>query len=90
LIVARQVSENLDSFHWAGFSAEGVKTLILKFGLSLVLSIVSLIGLFGYLQTLGNIEEVAKNGYPVKVKDVKNKNSESIGYIATYIIPFLF
>ena len=90
LIIARQVSENMDSFHWAGFTSEGLKTLILKFGLSLVLTIASLIGLFGYVQTLGNIEEVAKNGYPVKVKDVKNKNSESIGYIATYIIPFLF
>lgn len=90
LIIARQVSENFESFHWAGFTAEGVRILVLKFGLSLVLIVISLIGLFGYLQTLGNIEEVAKNGYPVKVKDVKNKNSESIGYIATYIIPFLF
>lgn len=90
LIIARQVSENLDFFHWAGFTLEGVKHLVQKFGLSLVLGVMLLIGLFGYLQTLGNIEEVAKNGLPVQVKDVKNKNSESIGYIATYIIPFLF
>ena len=90
LIIVRQVSENIESFHWAGFSGEGVKTLVLKFGLSIILTIVSLVGLIGYLQTLGNIEEVAKNGFPVKVKDVKNKNGESIGYIATYIIPFLF
>lgn len=90
LIISRQVSENFDYFHWAGFTGESVKTLILKFGLSLVLTIVSFIGLWGYLQTLSNIEEVATNGSPIKVKDVKNKNSESIGYIATYIIPFLF
>lgn len=50
LIIARQVSENMDSFHWAGFTSEGLKTLILKFGLSLVLTIASLIGLFGYIQ----------------------------------------
>ncbi len=90
LIIARQVSENIEYFHWAGFTAEGMKILFLKFGLSLVLTIASLIGLVGYILTLGNIEEVAKNGFPVIVKDVKNKNSESIGYIATYIIPFLF
>lgn len=90
LIIVRQVSENIEMFHWAGFTLEGLKVLIEKFGLSLVLAIISFIGFLGYLQTLGNIEEVAKNGYPVKVKDVKNKNGESIGYIATYIIPFLF
>lgn len=90
LIIARQVSENFESFHWAGFTAEALRILVLKFGLSLVLIVISLVGLFGYLKTLGNIEEVAKNGFPVIVKDVKNKNSESIGYIATYIIPFLF
>ena len=90
LIIVRQVSENSVFFHWAGFSFVGIKIFALKFGLSTILILVSIIGLFGYWQTLGNIEEVAKNGNPVTVKDVKNKNSEAIGYIATYIIPFLF
>ncbi len=90
LIIVRQVSENSMFLHWAGFSFVGIKIFALKFGLSTILILVSIIGLFGYWQTLGNIEEVAKNGNPVTVKDVKNKNSEAIGYIATYIIPFLF
>lgn len=90
LIIVRQVSENSEFFHYAGFTLVGLKTFALKFGLSVVLILVSVVGLFGYWQTLGNIEEVAKNGNPVTVKDVKNKNSEAIGYIATYIIPFLF
>jgi hypothetical protein len=90
LIIARQVSENFDYFHWAGFNLIGIKFFVLKFGLSSVLSLASIIGFFGFIQTFGNIQEVAKNGFPVKVKDVKNKNSESIGYIATYIIPLLF
>jgi hypothetical protein len=90
LIIVRQVSENWEYLHWAGFSLEGFSVFALKFGLSAILILVSVIGLFGYWQTLGNIEEVAKNGNPVTVKDVKNKNSEAIGYIATYIIPFLF
>lgn len=90
LIVAKQISENYQFLHWGGFSNTALKLFILKFGLSTVLGIVSLVGLFGYWQTLRNIKEVAKNGNPVTVKDVKNKNSEAIGYIATYIIPFLF
>lgn len=90
LIIVRQVSDNLSFLDWAGFTLNGLYTLIHKFGLSLILIIVSIVGGLGYIQTLRNIEEVAKNGFPVKVKDVKNKNGESIGYIATYIIPFLF
>lgn len=90
LIIVRQVSENSEYLHWTGISLIGVKLFILKFGLSSILFLTSVIGLFGYWKTLGNIEEVAKNGNPITVKDVKNKNSEAIGYIATYIIPFLF
>lgn len=90
LIIARQISENYLFLNWAGFDASGFKTLFLKFGLSIVLIILSFIGWCGYQLTLGNIEEVAKNGVPITVRNVKNKNSEAIGYIATYIIPFLF
>lgn len=90
LIIIRQVSENSDYLNYGGFEWVSIKVFLLKFGLSVILTMVSLIGLFGYWKTLGNIEEVAENGRPVKIKDVKNKNSEAIGYIATYIIPFLF
>jgi hypothetical protein len=90
LIILRQVIENADYLVFSGFTITAVKVFLAKFGLSAILTIISILGLFGYLQTLGNIEEVSKNGHPVTIKDVKNKNSEAIGYIATYIIPFLF
>ncbi|MFN3783132.1 MAG: hypothetical protein ACK4R6_04405 [Spirosomataceae bacterium] len=90
LIIIRQVSENSDFLYFSGLDWASIKLFFSKFGLSAILSNVSIIGLFGYWKTLGNIEEVAENGRPVKIKDVKNKNSEAIGYIATYIIPFLF
>lgn len=90
LIIFRQVSENFEYLNWSGISLIGFKLFSLKFGLTSILFLVSVLGMFGYWKTLGNIEEVAKNGNPITVKDVKNKNSESIGYIATYIIPFLF
>lgn len=90
LIAVRQVSENYNYLHWAGFSLISFKTFFLKFGLTLVLTTCSIIGWVGYKITIGNIERVAQNGFPITVTDVKNKNSEAIGYIATYIIPFLF
>jgi hypothetical protein len=90
LLVVRQVSENIDFLNYSKLSLLSVKIFGLKFGLSLILIVISIIGLLGYWQTLGNIEEVAKNGNPITIRDVKNINSEAIGYVATYIIPFLF
>lgn len=90
LIIIRQVSENSDFLNYGGFEWTSIKLFLSKFGLSAILTVVSIVGLYGYWKTLANIEEVAKNGRPVRIKDVKNKNSEAIGYIATYIIPFLF
>ena len=90
LLIIKQLSNNYKYLNWAGLDIDSCIVFISKFGLSAILIVVTTIGLFGYFKTLGNIEDVAKNGFPVKVIDVKNKNSEAIGYIATYIIPFLF
>ncbi len=90
LIVIRQLAQNSAYLHFAGFNVEGITIFFSKFCLSTVLILLSLFGWFGYKQTFKNIEKDAANGFHATVKDVRNKNSESIGYIATYIIPFLF
>ncbi|MEJ5092621.1 hypothetical protein GEO21_21510 [Sphingobacterium faecium] len=90
LLIVRQISLNSEYLNWTEISWESFKLFGAKFGLSAVLLFFSFVGAIGYWKTLENIEEVAKNGNPVTVTDVKNKNSESIGYIATYLIPFLF
>ena len=90
LIIAKQLSTNSDYYSWGGISYESVYLFITKFGLSLVLIIISIIGFGGLYLTLKNLNKNAKNGFPVIVKDIKNKSSESISYIATYIIPFVF
>lgn len=90
LIIVRQVSENFTYLNWGGFSLDSTSIFLTKFGLSTILVVISILGLVGFTKTLSNIEEVAENGFPVTVKEVTNKNSEAIGYIATYIIPFLF
>ena len=36
------------------------------------------------------MKKVSVNGENVVIQKIDNKNSESIGYIATYILPFLF
>lgn len=38
---------------------------------------------------LHNLKSNLKNGTKVKVTKISNRNNEAIGYIATYIVPFL-
>lgn len=90
LIIFKQIVTNFDYFNFTGITQDGIICLISKFGISIILFLVSIFGFIGFSLTIRNIEEIAENGIPVKVKKVSNKNSEAIGYMATYIIPFLF
>ena len=90
LIVFKQVYTNFRFLNWGGFSGSSLNLLMEKFGLSIILTVVGIYGYHGAMKTLKNIHKASDNGFPVKITDIKNKNSESIGYIATYIIPFAF
>jgi hypothetical protein len=90
LVVLKQIFDNYDFLCWGGFHWNTILLGIEKFGLSIALTIIALFGFWGYRVTFANLEKVATNGDNVTVSNVNNKNSESVGYIATYIIPFLF
>nr|WP_315190048.1 hypothetical protein [uncultured Flavobacterium sp.] len=90
LIIFSHVYQNSEYFYWSGISLIGIKVFVLKFGPSVLFSVLMIGGVFDYGQTLSKIEEVAKNGTPITVNEVKNKNNELVGYIVTYIILFLF
>lgn len=90
LIILKQFHNNIDFFYWGGFDLESILCLVEKFGLSTLLFLIGSYGLYGANKTLKNVEKRAINGFPVIISEVKNKSSESINYIATYIIPFAF
>ncbi len=91
LIIGKQVFVNIDFLNWGGVNSSSIIVFIEKFGLSLVLLLVSIYGYIGAKRVLTQIDESAKiNGTPITIVDVNNKGSESVGYIATYIIPFAF
>ena len=90
LICLKQIHSNKEFITWGSFTHESILIYFQKFGLSTFLLIISLSGLIGSFFLFKNIEEHAKNGDNVTIKDVNNRNNESIGYIATYIVPFLF
>ena len=56
--------------------------------MSTVLLILSVFGALGTLTLFSNLKSNLPNGSIVKVKKINNRNSEAIGYIATYIVPF--
>lgn len=90
LICLKQISKNIDYLNWGGVSWLSSFTFLQKFGLSTFFILVSLFGLWGCIRIFANLKKDVNNGENVVVTDVKNKNNESIGYIATYIVPFLF
>ena len=51
LIVFKQIFENFDFLVWGGFSWNAILLCIEKFGLSIILTIVSIIGFWGYRVT---------------------------------------
>lgn len=90
LICVKQCYENLFFLHWGGFEINAILTFFQRFGLSVVLMFVSAFGIFGCKQIFKNLDKDSKNGNNVTIAKISNRNSESIGYIATYIVPFLF
>lgn len=90
LIVLKQISENKNYLNWGGFNCESINLFIEKFGFSLSLIIISIFSLIGCTFLFSNFRRNINNGEIVILSDVRNRNNESIGYIATYIIPFIF
>lgn len=89
IISLRQISDNSNYLHWGGFCKTAFYCFLSKFGLAAILIIISTVGVIGSAILFSNIREDADNGDNVIITKVKNRNNESIGYISTYIIPFI-
>lgn len=63
---------------------------LLAFITTCVLSIMFVLGSIGLWLFIKQMRKDVSNGFPYTVKEVYNKKAETIGYIATYIIPFVF
>lgn len=90
LLILKQVSTNIEYLEWGGISLTSVFIFVEKFGLSFILLMITICGIGGAKATLTNLEKRILNGFPIKITNIKERSSESINYIATYIMPFLF
>jgi hypothetical protein len=91
IIILRQIEQNIDYLVFDGINPTAIKLFFLKFGISIILCFASFYGLFGLYLFIKNIKEDTKNnGNELVVNIIQNKNAESIGYIAAYLLPFIF
>lgn len=90
LLILRQIKQNIDYLNFGGICQESIFLAFKKFGLCGSLFLVAILGYIGLKFLLTNLNTKKSNGELVKIVEVENKNSESISYISTYIVPFIF
>lgn len=90
LLILRQIKQNKDFLNFGGFNFNSLIIAFSKFGLTFFLILISIFGFVGVNFLLSNFKKKINNGQIVKIKEVENKNTEAIGYISTYIVPFIF
>ncbi|EJN7438498.1 hypothetical protein NRW21_004411, partial [Escherichia coli] len=62
-----------------------------NFGAVTIIFLLVVFGIVGLIFLLSNMERrIDNDGDFVKIVDIENKNSESISYLFTYLLPFLF
>ena len=77
--------------NWGGFNSKAIGIFIEYFSVATILMGLSVLGAFGLAIFLKNIKNRCNtSGRTVKVLEIENKNNESISYLFTYIIPFVF
>ena len=89
IFIVKQIKEEWNYFCWGGFNIEAIICFVKHFGMSALLVLVSIMGIVGLVMLLRNLKKDLPNGEVVKVTKINNRNSEAVGYIATYIVPFL-
>ena len=91
ILIIQQLYKYIHYLVWGGFNSESIFLFIKYFGAISILILASLVGVLGLWILIRNLHMRAKSsGEAVTIIDIENKNSESISYLFTYLIPFVF
>lgn len=91
IMIFSQLYKNWDHLIWGGINSLALQNFFKYFGVSTLLIALLIYGGIGIGFLFSNIEQRTRtNGMGLKIIDIENKNSESITYLFTYIIPFVF
>lgn len=89
LIAIRYTLINRSHLIFGGLSSDAIKEFFKYFGLPTSLFALSFLSIVFCLVFLKKLDKDAKNGDKADVEKIENRNSESLGYIASYILPFI-
>ena len=91
ILIIQQLYKYSDHNVRGGLRSEAIYSFMKYFGALFVLVFASLFGALGLWVLLKNVSRRAKSsGDIVTIIEIENKNSESISYLFTYLIPFVF
>jgi hypothetical protein len=91
IIILKQIEQNMNFLTFGGINISAIQLMFAKFGISVLLAIASAIGLMGLHCFIENMKKITEdNGDDFVISRIENKNTESIGYVATYLLPFVF
>lgn len=91
IMIFSQLYKYKSHLNWGGLNFDAFANFIVYFGAVFVLVCMSIFGIVGLYFLLKNVERRTEtSGQRVKILDIENKNSESISYLFTYLIPFVF
>lgn len=89
LIVYKQLRAGRGYLAWGGLNKESLMCYAEHFLMPSIIVVISLYCTFGVIVLLKNIKRNVDNGFIVNVTKIRNIQGESIGYIATYILPLV-
>ncbi|EMY61275.1 hypothetical protein [Leptospira terpstrae] len=91
ILTIRQLYDYSIYIHWAGLNLEGFFIYLQHFGAITIFSVLTLYGFTGLIFLLKNMKRrVTFSGDTAIITDIENKNNESLSYLFTYLLPFLF
>ncbi|MFQ2108633.1 hypothetical protein [Aeromonas rivipollensis] len=86
-----QIYTYREYLNWKGINSESIVIFLKYFGAVSILISLSFFGILGLTIFLKNVKRRCQtSGRTVRILDIENKNNESISYLFTYIIPFVF
>lgn len=91
IMIINQLYKKKNYLHWGGVNKKAFINYFENFGAITAILFFAIFGVVGLFFLLRNVKRrVDNDGDIVKIVDIENKNSESISYLFTYLLPFLF
>lgn len=91
ILVAKIIYSKSDYLVWGGFSSSAVMIFFQQFWSVVLIIGILLFSAIGTMFLLRNLKKTAScNSQKITIKNMTDKSVETINYIATYIIPFVY